>query len=45
MRLKYSTAEVVEKGEDGVLFDSMPKSAPVTGRTQWVLLQQLINYG
>ncbi|EEE2767319.1 hypothetical protein AAE115_002065 [Salmonella enterica] len=43
MRLKYSTAEVAEKGEDGVLFDSLPQSAPVTGRAQAVLLQQLIN--
>ncbi|EAA8668896.1 hypothetical protein OOP60_005139 [Salmonella enterica] len=43
MRLKYSTAEVTEKGEDGVLFDSLPQSAPVTGRAQAVLLQQLIN--
>ncbi|EDY5736201.1 hypothetical protein GQ105_005164 [Salmonella enterica] len=44
MRLKYSTAEVAEKGEDGVLFDSLPQSAPVTGRAQAVLLQQLINH-
>ncbi|EAO2672797.1 hypothetical protein E2U79_17680 [Salmonella enterica] len=44
MRLKYSTAEVAEKGEDGVLFDSLPQSAPVTGRAQAVLLRQLINH-
>ncbi|EDM8864326.1 hypothetical protein CXA05_09345 [Salmonella enterica subsp. enterica serovar Typhimurium] len=44
VRLKYPAAEVTEKGEDGVLFDSLPQSAPVTGRAQAVLLQQLINH-
>ncbi|EJF2227293.1 hypothetical protein M8C91_004929 [Salmonella enterica] len=44
VRLRYPAAEVTEKGEDGVLFDSLPQSAPVTGRAQAVLLQQLINH-
>lgn len=42
MRLRYPAAEVVEKGGNGLLFDSLPQSAPVTGHTQAVLLQQLI---
>ncbi|EDW0699442.1 hypothetical protein NAK90_002028 [Salmonella enterica] len=44
VRLKYPAAEVTEKGEDGVLFDSLPQSAPVTGRAQAVLLRQLIKH-
>lgn len=43
MRLRYPAAEVAETGEDGLLFDSLPQSVPVTGRRQAVLLQQLIN--
>lgn len=35
VRLKYPAAEVTEKGEDGVLFDSLPQSVPVTGRRRW----------
>lgn len=42
MRLRYPAAEVVEQGGNRLLFDSLPQSAPVTGHTQAVLLQQLI---
>ncbi|EHK2736799.1 hypothetical protein J9K13_004380 [Salmonella enterica] len=44
VRLRYSTAVVVEKGEGDLLFDSLPQSAPVTGQAQAMLLQQLINH-
>ncbi|EBW5501916.1 hypothetical protein QLL71_004500 [Salmonella enterica] len=43
VRLRYSTAEVAETGTEGLLFDSLPQSAPVTGHAQAILLQQLIN--
>ncbi|EBL0368751.1 hypothetical protein FQO80_15425 [Salmonella enterica] len=44
VRLRYSTAVVVEKGEGDLLFDSLPQSAPVTGQRQAVMLQQLISH-
>lgn len=44
VRLRYSTAVVVEKGEGDLLFDSLPQSAPVTGQAQAMMLQQLINH-
>lgn len=34
-------AEVAETGDNGLLFDSLPQSAPVTGQRYSVLLQQL----
>lgn len=41
MRLRYPVAEVAERGDNGLLFDSLPQSAPVTGQRYSVLLQQL----
>ncbi|EBD0364556.1 hypothetical protein QY625_004897 [Salmonella enterica] len=44
VRLRYPAAEVAETGADGLLFDSLPQSAPVTGYAQAVLLQQLVSH-
>ncbi|EFS2651894.1 hypothetical protein HX362_004823 [Salmonella enterica] len=41
VRLRYPVAEVAETGDNGLLFDSLPQSAPVTGQRYSVLLQQL----
>ncbi|EBJ2068788.1 hypothetical protein DP590_07345 [Salmonella enterica] len=44
VRFRYPTTVVVEKAEEDFLFDSLPQAAPVTGQTQAVMLQQLINH-
>lgn len=44
VRLRYPTVVVMDKGEGDLLFDSHPQSAPVTGQTQAMMLQQLINH-
>ncbi|EFS2651886.1 hypothetical protein V6973_004050 [Salmonella enterica] len=44
VRLRYPTTVVVDKAERDFLFDSLPQVAPVTGRAQAVMLQQLMNH-